>query len=138
MEIPFQAADTGPEDDSMEHMLFGSVGAVRGVAHPSRVAAAVATMAAAEEDSAGRILPLLLVGEGARDVAVKAGCSIVRNRELVTDASQARFERHKQLVDNATLIPQSNPTSSHTPRPGSKRQAPGGLVGGALQKEYAT
>ncbi|KAJ3162906.1 taspase, threonine aspartase, 1 [Geranomyces variabilis] len=80
---------------------FGAVGAVSGIANPI-VAARLVMEHSAEEGPCGRINPLLLAGNGAREWAlqvVDGGVTTCTADELITQESRARWERHKQLLE---------------------------------------
>jgi taspase, threonine aspartase, 1 len=62
---------------------FGSVGAVGGIKNPVRLAQAVLERRRIR-DKWGRVPPLLLVGEGARDFAFQQGVELVPAQSLIT------------------------------------------------------
>ncbi|KAJ3169694.1 taspase, threonine aspartase, 1 [Geranomyces variabilis] len=80
---------------------YGAVGAVSGIANPI-VAAKLVMEYSAEEGPCGRINPLLLAGNGARDWALgvaDGGVIACSADELITQESLSRWQRHKQLLE---------------------------------------
>lgn len=78
-------------------VLFGAVGAVRRVGCPGVLAATIARTASAEETD-GRVLPILLVGEGAEAAATESGVGLCDPQDLITPVTRARFDRHCETL----------------------------------------
>ncbi|KAK2182401.1 hypothetical protein NP493_356g01009 [Ridgeia piscesae] len=82
-----------------QSMQYGAVGALSGVKNPVLVAVNLLETQKQGTMSLGRIPPSTLVGDGARDWAVRNNIPTVRNQALLTDSSRKAFIKHKRKLD---------------------------------------
>ncbi|KAK9918491.1 hypothetical protein WJX75_004444 [Coccomyxa subellipsoidea] len=85
---------------------FGAVGAVSGVTNPVRIAGELARQSR-EPMALGRVRPMFLAGDGAREWALEQGLSAAPSPEAasqwhITDAAQRRWQRYQRLIDEAS------------------------------------
>ncbi|KAI0212712.1 Threonine aspartase 1 [Lamellibrachia satsuma] len=82
-----------------QSMQYGAVGALSGVKNPVLVAVSLLETQKQGTMSLGRIPPSTLVGDGARDWAVRNDIPTVKNHALLTDSSRKAFIKHKRKLD---------------------------------------
>lgn len=78
------------------HPLFGAVGAVQRVKNPVLLAEAVAAASGGEEDRHGRVLPSVLVADGAAAFAAEQGLLLVTEEAMHTEGSTRRYHLHAE------------------------------------------
>ncbi|KAI8382482.1 putative threonine aspartase [Blakeslea trispora] len=80
---------------------FGGVGAVSGIQNPIEVACQMVMEAEKGLLTLGRIPPMLLAGEGAKQWAKSRGYTIVDNTDLIEPSSQQTYLKHIQMLVEA-------------------------------------
>ena len=93
--------DAGIMDGSS--LLFGAVGAVPGIKNPILVAKLMVDEQRKGLLPLGRVPPGFLVGEGAREWAVRHGVPTVTQDKLVSDKSRKLFRHYKKKLDTYML-----------------------------------
>lgn len=90
--------DAGIMDGS--NLFFGAVGAMPGIKNPI----AVARMLAQEQSKGllplGRVPPIFMVGDGARDWAVRHGIKAVPQETLISEKANKLFKHYKKKLDS--------------------------------------
>ncbi|XP_065836838.1 threonine aspartase 1-like isoform X2 [Oscarella lobularis] len=77
----------------------GAVGNIQGIKNPILVAKALAIEEMKGSLSLGRVPPIFLVGEGARDWAIEHNIPYFHPEKLITDESHQAYSTHKALVE---------------------------------------
>ncbi|EIE19581.1 N-terminal nucleophile aminohydrolase [Coccomyxa subellipsoidea C-169] len=102
---------------------FGAVGAVSGVENPVRVAGELARQSR-EPMALGRVRPMFLAGDGAREWAKEQGLPAAPSAEAasqwhINGAAQRRWQRYKRMIDEAVQSREapSNPAGIHKKLP---------------------
>jgi len=99
--------DAGLMDGS--NLLFGAVGAITEIKNPIRVARKLVDEQARGLLPLGRVPPGFLVGEGARDWAIRHGIHSVSSEKLVSDKAVKLYKHYKKKLDAYKLsIEQQN------------------------------
>ncbi len=103
--------DAGIMDGS--NLLFGAVGAVPGIKNPVQVARLLVQEQTKGLLPLGRVPPIFMVGEGARDWAARHGVTPVEDeRELVSEKANKLFRHYKKKLES---FRQSSSSSSSSP-----------------------
>ncbi|XP_015924275.1 threonine aspartase 1 [Parasteatoda tepidariorum] len=94
-----------------KNLNFGSVGALKNIKNPVKVAQKILEEQACGLLPGGRIPPCTLVGSGATDWALEKGFKFFDNQFLSTKASETAFSKNLSLVQNtlSTVQENSNP-----------------------------
>jgi len=82
-----------------KNLLFGAVGAISRIKNPIRVARKLVDEQAKGLLPLGRVPPGFLVGEGARDWAVRHGISTISTDKLVSDKAVKLYKHYKKKLD---------------------------------------
>ena len=93
--------DAGIMDGST--LIFGAVGAMPGIKNPILVAKLLVEEQQKGMLPLGRVPPGFLVGEGARDWAVRHGMKAVSTESLISDKAGKLFRHYKKKLDNFRL-----------------------------------
>lgn len=93
--------DAGLMDGST--LLFGAVGAITEIKNPIRVARKLVDEQAKGLLPLGRVPPGFLVGEGARDWAIRHGIQSVTSEHLVSEKSAKLYKHYKKKLDTYNL-----------------------------------
>ncbi|KAI7903997.1 putative threonine aspartase [Cokeromyces recurvatus] len=83
---------------SGEYGTFGAVGAVCGIKNPIKTAYQMVIEAEKGLLSLGRIPPMLLTGQGAKEWAKLRGHSIINNEDLIEPTSYQTYLKHIQML----------------------------------------
>ena len=97
---------------SKPYRLFGS-GAIAGIANvqnPIQAAISLAKTRSNGPDNFGRIMPMLLAGQGAMDFCQKIG--LYDENCPKSEKSQKSFEKYKNLINDGNISIPSEPTDS--------------------------
>ncbi|XP_062517248.1 threonine aspartase 1-like [Corticium candelabrum] len=86
---------------------FGAIGAVAGVKNPINVAAKLLLEERKGTMSLGRVAPLFLVGDGARQYAKSYSLEIINPLDLITGDSMSCYLKYKKALDAAESMSQS-------------------------------
>jgi taspase (threonine aspartase 1) len=89
--------DAGIMDGST--LLFGAVGAMPGIRNPVKVARLLVNEQEKGLLPLGRVPPGLLVGEGARNWAVRHGFESIPQEKLISEKSNKLFRHYKKKLD---------------------------------------
>nr|XP_040570069.1 LOW QUALITY PROTEIN: threonine aspartase 1-like [Lepeophtheirus salmonis] len=92
-----------------ESCLFGAVGAIPGVKNPILVAKLLVQEQRDGLLPLGRVPPSFLVGEGARDWAVKKGIPSVLQETLISEKALQLYKYYKTKLDQFRLLSKGNP-----------------------------
>ncbi|KAI0051881.1 N-terminal nucleophile aminohydrolase [Auriscalpium vulgare] len=84
---------------------FGAVGALPGVTHPVQVARSVLEGRVKGRDSLGRVPPMVLVGEGARDFAQQRGLRVEDGERLISERARREWEHWRRRLDRVEPLP---------------------------------
>ncbi|KAI8375349.1 threonine aspartase 1-like protein [Choanephora cucurbitarum] len=87
---------------------FGGVGAVSGLRNPIEVACQMVLEAEKGLLTLGRIPPMLLAGEGAKEWARSRGYTIIDDNELIEPSSQQTYLKHIQMLVEAQAAETTN------------------------------
>merc|ERR1719150_1670271 len=80
-------------------LLFGSVGAVSGVKNPILVAQRLVEEQGKGLLPLGRVPPGFLVGEGAREWAVRHNVPTIKTEHLISEKAAKLYRHHKKKLD---------------------------------------
>ncbi|QQP52009.1 Excision repair crosscomplementing rodent repair deficiency_ complementation group 4 [Caligus rogercresseyi] len=86
-----------------ETCLFGAVGAIPGIKNPILVAKTLVQEQREGLLPLGRVPPSFLVGEGARDWALKKGFPSVATESLISEKALQLYKYYKNRLDNFRL-----------------------------------
>jgi len=78
--------------------LFGAIGAVSGVKNPICLASKILAEQRKGNLPLGRIRPVFLVGEGAREWGMENGIEVISDDELITTESKERWRNQMKLL----------------------------------------
>jgi len=98
--------DAGLMDGST--LLFGAVGAITEIKNPIRVARKLVDEQAKGLLPLGRVPPGFLVGEGARDWAIRHGIQTVNSEDLVSEKAAKLYKHYKKKLDAYKLSLEQN------------------------------
>eukprot|EP00039_Didymoeca_costata_P023417 m.7024 g.7024 ORF g.7024 m.7024 type:complete len:369 (+) comp3631_c0_seq1:183-1289(+) len=112
--------------------VFGSVGAMKGIKNPIKVAVKLASEAQKEETGEGLVCPCMLAGSGATEYALKHG--IESSENLVTESSRKRLRLTEESIQGALDSQARRDTVGVICLDGSGTVAAGSSSGGLLLK----
>jgi len=99
-------------------LLFGAVGAVPGIKNPIMVAKLMVEEQQKGLLPLGRVPPGFLVGEGAREWAIRHGVPSVEQESLISEKSNKLFRHYKKKLDsymkNHNLLQNGGATTNNT------------------------
>lgn len=106
-----------------ESLIFGAVGAVPGIKNPILVAKLLVQEQRKGLLPLGRVPPGFLVGEGARDWAVRHGVPSVPEQSLISEKANKLYRHYKRKLDafRMSLNHGNSSSSSNSSSPGGKR-----------------
>ncbi len=111
--------DAGIMDGS--NLLFGAVGAMPGIRNPVEVARLLVREQTKGLLPLGRVPPIFMVGEGARDWAVRHGMATVKDdSELISEKANKLFRHYKKKLDSYRQVKEEVPATGSVTRRGKE------------------
>ncbi|KAK2147078.1 hypothetical protein LSH36_571g02012 [Paralvinella palmiformis] len=107
-----------------DSLHYGAVGAVSGVKNPVLLAENLLRTQQLGNMALGRVPPSTLVGDGARDWAVRNDISVVCCDELITESAKKSYTIHKRKLDQLNAEMDSDLPESCHKRVKLERSAP--------------